>query len=463
MPKSSQRKSKKVNKTTTKKRVNKNKKRSNRNKRSQSQRGGSVSSTTTIGIPTGNAKELLEICLEACKIMTPMIREFYIAISGGSNLKNLKGDESVFTIADGLVQYLLKDILFKDKFMGIVGEEDAIIDLTGTPYKVDDIVIPEIFNTIIDKTKTEISKLALQVNYYSNKYVFIDPIDGTREFGSEKGYESTVCIGFSNSDGTVWAGIVYRPIPLPESTEIKTVNDLNKNKNDLSTITYAYGCKAENINVQQLDKVKVVQGKELSPSSSKSLTKYSDKQKIKNPKLLTSNGIISPFLIEITKKWERIGSGGAGNKMLMVLEGKGTAYIQDRGVSRWDTCAAEAVINAYGGVCSKLTSILKNNIFSSYTYKETDTNLDYDNCYDINEQNKPYLTMYNYNKTNSKFIELDKEKISVFNKNRAIFNVSYFTPYINLCGIVAYLNPMYTDEIMTMLKEVSDSIKPEYS
>jgi 3'-phosphoadenosine 5'-phosphosulfate (PAPS) 3'-phosphatase len=37
-------------------------------------------------------------------------------------------------------------------------------------------------------------------------------------------------------------------------------------------------------------------------------------------------------------------SGGAGNKMMMLLEGKGCVYIQDRGVSRWDTCGAQVFI-----------------------------------------------------------------------------------------------------------------------
>ena len=48
--------------------------------------------------------------------------------------------------------------------------------------------------------------------------------------------------------------------------------------------------------------------------------------------LLTSNGNISPFIVELMKNmnYERIPSGGAGNKMLMLLEGRGTAYIQDR-------------------------------------------------------------------------------------------------------------------------------------
>jgi hypothetical protein len=33
-------------------------------------------------------------------------------------------------------------------------------------------------------------------------------------------------------------------------------------------------------------------------------------------------------------------------------------YIQDRGVSRWDTCAAEGVLEAHGGRLTKLTAYL---------------------------------------------------------------------------------------------------------
>ena len=56
--------------------------------------------------------------------------------------------------------------------------------------------------------------------------------------------------------------------------------------------------------------------------------------------LLTSNGGVSPFLVALMEEggMSKVPSGGAGNKMLMLLEGKGSAYIQDRGVSRWYVC-----------------------------------------------------------------------------------------------------------------------------
>lgn len=43
--------------------------------------------------------------------------------------------------------------------------------------------------------------------------------------------------------------------------------------------------------------------------------------------LLTTNGRISSFIESLIRelKFKRVASGGAGNKMLMLLEGKGTA------------------------------------------------------------------------------------------------------------------------------------------
>jgi hypothetical protein len=49
---------------------------------------------------------------------------------------------------------------------------------------------------------------------------------------------------------------------------------------------------------------------------------------------LTSNGAISPFIERLISKIDipRVKSGGVGNKLLMLLEGHGNCYIQDRGL-----------------------------------------------------------------------------------------------------------------------------------
>ena len=47
----------------------------------------------------------------------------------------LKADKPVFTIADGLVQHLLVNHLFRDKFKGVVGEEDETnVNITIKPW-----------------------------------------------------------------------------------------------------------------------------------------------------------------------------------------------------------------------------------------------------------------------------------------------------------------------------------------
>ena len=41
---------------------------------------------------------------------------------------------------------------------------------------------------------------------YKDLTVFIDPIDGTREFSTGKGTQCSICIGFASSDGLPVAG-----------------------------------------------------------------------------------------------------------------------------------------------------------------------------------------------------------------------------------------------------------------
>lgn len=47
--------------------------------------------------------------------------------------------------------------------------------------------------------------------------------------------------------------------------------------------------------------------------------------------------------------------GGAGHKVMLLLEGRAHAYIfASRGCKRWDTCAPEAVLHAAGGTLTDL-------------------------------------------------------------------------------------------------------------
>ena len=107
--------------------------------------------------------------------------------------------------------------------------------------------------------------------------------------------------------------------------------------------------------------------------------------------------------------------------MLMLLEGKGRAYIQDRGVSRWDTAAAQAVIEAHGGVLCKLGAMINDQgKEESYTYLKSDTNLDF-------VSGLANLTKYNAAAGTG----------GIGDSKRMAMDASEVKPYANLCGLFA--------------------------
>lgn len=339
--------------------------------------------------PGGPLKSLLATTKFACDALKPMVSMFYSAIN--SDTSKMKADASVFTIADGLVQHLLVEHLFtRGKFAGIVGEEECNVNISTRPFTVDDLTVPEEFCDTVDAVAREIRELSVRISAcdeYKGLTIFIDPIDGTREFSTGLGEQSSICVGFADEQGRPVAGLVYRPIPSPA--------------------TWAAGAKSEGVAVCNLDITE--------PKSSNGL--------------LTSNGGISKFISGLLHEGEgglvRVPSGGAGNKMLMLLEGRGAAYIQDRGVSRWDTAAAQAVIEANGGVLCKLTSFLRDGAVEGYTYLESASNLDF-------EPGVAALTPYN---------AADKGLVKKGEAPQLAIDPNHVKPYANLCGLVALAAP----------------------
>jgi len=237
---------------------------------------------------------------------------------------------------------------------------------------------------------------------YLDLTVFIDPIDGTREFSTGLGEQCSICIGFANIKGQSIAGLVYRPVTNPP--------------------TWAAGAPSEGYAAGRLNRAKTSN----------------------NKGLLTSNGGISPFIEELLKQGslERVKAGGAGNKVLMLLEGKGGIYLQDRGVSRWDTCGAESVLEAHGGQLFKLSSVThpsasvtetkeetkegtKEGGNNKYTYLVTDTNLDF-------IPSLPSLTRYNASASAQPVISAAPKGTKVQAEV-----VDQVLPYANLCGLFA--------------------------
>jgi len=252
---------------------------------------------------------LLPVCLKACNIMAPLIHRIYI----GEYATSVKSDMSVVTLADTIVQTLLRQLL-TPVTVAFIGEEPS------EEYEADPALAEE-----VAAVKLALQTLELPDLRSLNLTAIIDPIDGTAEFSSGKGHESTICIGFAQE--TPVAGLIFRPL----------------------VGTYAMGCCSESF---------------FSTNVARGGLDYTT--------ILTSNGRISPFIEGLGLT--RLAAGGCGNKILMVFEGRGV-YILDRGVSRWDTCAAQAILEAEGGILCKLTGFLKGRT-ESYTYAVTDVNLD---------------------------------------------------------------------------------------
>lgn len=156
--------------------------------------------------------KLCQVTKIACDILSPIIYSLYGSLN--SETSKLKSDNSAFTIADGLVQHLFKDHLFSgSKFLNIVGEEDeSKINIVKRPFTVDDLIVPEEFCNAIESTRFSFQEMAKDIDTeaYKSLTIFIDPIDGTREFSTGLGEQCSICIGFADIAGRPAAGVVYR-------------------------------------------------------------------------------------------------------------------------------------------------------------------------------------------------------------------------------------------------------------
>ena len=356
-------------------------------------------------------EEILKKCLEACDALQPFIQRVYDLLKTGENLSATKtSDTDFFTIADGMVQYILRTYLF-DNYENFVGEEQVRVVEPNTEtehlyilYEKDKkFDIPDIFTTLIYNAIESIKKLKLSKDNLKPFTIFLDPIDGTKEFKEGKGEQCTILIGFADNEavdneyGKAIAGLAYRPV----------INDKNKQN------TYAYGWIDENGKGHVKKYLNIFEG-ESNPNKIRFITSNGKTSEITN-KLIDEIGV-------------RVSSGGAGNKIMMLLENKGDVYLQDRGVSRWDTCAGEAILRAKGGLLCKLTEFEKTGETDSrYTYNTLNPNEDIDKNVDAKYSSQNHFVK-------------DGKKI--------------FNPTNNLCGLVAI-----TGEKKYLLDEISKAIK----
>lgn len=378
----------------------------------QSPRSRIAASASLDGAPATPIAALLHTCkLAVAEISSELVTDVYAMLEADPGGSIRKADKSHFSMADGFVQALLERLL-RGRVGEIVGEEEANVNIETPPYSAGGIVAPERFNAKIERLRDlmdELSSgplLAAAGNApgpYGTLTAFIDPIDGTKEFCTGKGEQCAVMVGFAEmATGMAVGGLVYRPLCEHKS--------------------HALGCKGEDFFTGVLRPAMTADGEAAGESSGGTF--------------LRSNGGVSDFLVALQSElgFEECKAGGAGNKAMMVLEQPNAAYIQDRGVSRWDSCAPQAIVEAAGGCFVKLAPLLASPPESKtttapplegYKYVKSALNSDF----------VPNLaTLTKYNAQSNVLSEADVAKGA---EPRLATSAEQLKPYANTCGLFA--------------------------
>lgn len=112
-------------------------------------------------------------------------------------------------------------------------------------------------------------------------------------------------------------------------------------------------------------------------------------------------------------------------------------------MSRWDTCAAQAVIEAFGGVLCKLTAFeARNGAREFYTYLQSSENLDF-------EPGVACLTPYNAAASQPPIKKGDPPVHAT--------TADMVKPYSNLCGLLALdraCNESYSSGIYAAIQKI---------
>ncbi|KAG8443773.1 hypothetical protein GDO86_009089 [Hymenochirus boettgeri] len=231
-------------------------------------------------------------------------------MSGGDlGIVEKTGANDLQTAADRLVQQSICSSLAK-KFpkLTIIGEEDL-------PSQ-------EVEDSLIELGQfEEILKYSCPIQYNSIKeeeiVVWVDPLDGTKEYTEGLLDHVTVLIGIAY-EGKAIAGVINQPY-----YNYKAGNNAVLGR----TIWGILGIGAFGFELNEV------------PAGQHIITTTrSHSSKLVNDCIAAIN----------PDKVVRV--GGAGNKIIQLIEGQASAYVfASPGCKKWDTCAPEAILHAVGG------------------------------------------------------------------------------------------------------------------
>ena len=290
---------------------------------------------------------LLSTCIDACQRGCQEIRKVQAARENSDNqelrsevvLKDPKDPKSALTEADTAAQRAIVGSLRaewcggegddKADLLKIIGEEDDDEELAKSLAKATfealdrDRFVDEIPSDDSDEGGIDAKRVT----------IFVDPLDGTREFVEERLENCQVLVGIA-IDGEAVAGAVGLPFP----------------QGNLETDpTIIYGLDGLGTGVV---------GTTLTRGPFP-LERYTDGLKYPRPHHATGDAKIE--VMEACRRGaiEGLGGsivtyGGAGNKILAAALGEVTCTIQHRIGGAWDLCAPEAILKAMGGKMTDL-------------------------------------------------------------------------------------------------------------
>ncbi|CAH2254131.1 3 (2),5 -bisphosphate nucleotidase 1 [Pelobates cultripes] len=234
--------------------------------------------------------------------------------SGDLGIVEKTGANDLQTAADRLVQKsICASLARKFPQITLIGEEDLPLE------EVDE----ELFETGYSE---EILKHTCP-NQYSNikeedLVVWVDPLDGTKEYTEGLLDHVTILIGIAY-EGKAIAGVINQPYYNYQAGNNAVLG---------RTIWGVLGIGSFGFELKE-----VPDGKHIITTT----RSHSSKQ------VNDCIAAINPDKV--------IRVGGAGNKIIQLIEGQASAYVfASPGCKKWDTCAPEAVLHAVGG---KLTDI----------------------------------------------------------------------------------------------------------
>ncbi|XP_016351605.1 3'(2'),5'-bisphosphate nucleotidase 1-like isoform X3 [Sinocyclocheilus anshuiensis] len=244
--------------------------------------------------------------------------------SGELGIVEKSGANDLQTLADRLVQKSICASLSKSfPKVTIIGEEELPAEAVE-----EDLIENGQSSLILQKSCPD--------QYASLKeeelVVWVDPLDGTKEYTEGLLDHVTVLIGIAYG-GTAIAGVINQPFYNYQVQPMGAGASLGR------TLWGVLGLGAFGFQLQE-----VPDGKRI---------------------ITTTRSHSNKLVIDAVQAMEPhdvIRVGGAGNKIIQLVEGKASAYVfASPGCKKWDTCAPEAILHAVGG---KLTDMHGN----AYTY-----------------------------------------------------------------------------------------------